>query len=400
MGVQALACRNCEGPVTKFLSLGKLPLGNGFLTKEENPLEQTYDLSAGFCRTCFLTQLMKAIRRDTLYRKMFYVPSAFGVMLDARRARARDLAERLQINARSLVFDIGSNDGSQLQFFKQLGANVLGVDPARNMADRARKQGIPTIEGFFDGALARKLHAARNLQADLILCLDLLNHVADIKDFLRGVQCLLRPRGTAFFEFFLQRDLDIITHEHVYYFSLLSLHNIFRNVRLHLYDAEIHAGAFRLYVSHPKAFPESTRTRRILAQELREGFDTLEIHQRLARDITNRRAALLALLRRLKARGKRIAGYGASEKGNILLNYCGIGKNYLDFIADMSALKQGLYTPGTHLRIHPPAKVYEAKPDYLLILSWNITAEILKQFRRYHAAGGRFILPAPAVKLL
>ncbi|TSC72607.1 MAG: C-methyltransferase [Parcubacteria group bacterium Gr01-1014_38] len=395
-----MGCRNCATTVTKFFSLGEIPLGNGFLTKEEIPHERTYDLSVGFCRNCYLTQLTKALPRDTLYRKMFYFPSAFEGILDARRARARDLAKRLRLNARSLVLDIGSNDGSQLQFFKKLGTNVLGVDPARNMAEMARRQSIPTIGEFFDWALARKLLAARNLRADLIVSLDLLNHVEDIKDFLKGVKLLLKPKGTAFFEFFLQRELDIINHEHVYYFSLLSLKSIFGNVQLQMYDADVHNGALRIYVSHPNVFPESARVRHLITQEISAGFDKLETYQRFARDITNRKAALVALLRSLKARGQRIAGYSAPEKGNVLLNYCGIGENYLDFIADMSALKQGLYTPGTHLLVYPPEKVYQAKPDYLLILCWNIAPEIIRQFRRYHAAGGRFILPVPTVKVL
>lgn len=393
-------CRNCSKEITKFFSLGKIPLGNGFLKKEEIPFERKYDLSVGFCPNCYLTQLIKTIPPEKLYRKSYYFHSTFESIIKEHKERAFYLTKRLNISPKSLVLDIGSHDGSQLRFFKKPGMKILGVDPARNMAEAANKKDIPTITEFFSYKLAKKIKKERGFEADLILCMDLLNHTIGIKDFLKGVKLLLKPRGTAFFKFFMQGEFDIINHEHVFYFSFLSLKKVLRNVNLEMYDADIQNGVLSIFISHPGIFPISEKVKNFIQQEINKGFNKLETYQKFAKNVIKSKKELVDLLKNLKNQGKRIAGYSASEKGNILLNYCGIEKNYLDFIVDKSELKQGLYTPGTHLLIYPPEKIYQERPNYLLILCWNIAKEVIKQLQAYHKAGGKFIIPIPRIKIV
>lgn len=400
-----MKCRNCNREIIKFFSLGKIPLGNGFLKKEEISFEKKYDLSVGFCPNCYLVQLIKTVPPGTLYRKMFYFPSAFESIIKECKERAYYLTKRLNLNSKNIVLDIGSSDGYQLQFFRELGMKILGIDSAWNMAKAANKKGIPTITEFFDYKMAKKLKKEQKFEIDLIISTDLLNHIIYIKDFLKGVKLLLKPKGTAFFKFYMQRfymkrELDIITHEHVLYLSLISLQNILRNVGLEMYDAEIINGALNIFISHHGVFPVNKRIKNLITREINEGLTKLKTYQKFGEKIIKLKKEMIDLLNTLKKQGKRMVACSSPEKGNILLNYCGIGKNYLDFIVDKSELKQGLYTPGTHMLIYPPEKIYQQKPDYLLILSWNITEEIRKQLKDFHDAGGRFILPIPEIKII
>lgn len=395
-----MKCRNCDKPIIKFFSLGKLPLGNGFLKKEEIPLERKYDLSVGFCPNCYLVQLIKAIPRKRLYGKSFYFHSPFKSIMREHQKRSYYLTKKLHLSPENLVLDIGSHDGSQLHFFKTLGMKILGIDPAQNMTKTATKREIPTITEFFDYKLANKLKKEQKLEADLIVSIHLLNHIIDIKNFLKGVKLLLKPKGVAFFEFYSQRELDIINHEHVFYFSFLSLKKIFEKVDLEMYDAEIKNGVMRIFISHPGIFQTTKKLKNLINEEIYRKFNKLETYQKFAENIKKTKRQLIVLLKNLKNQGKRIVGYSSSEKGNILLNYCKIGKNYLDFIVDKSELKQGLYTPGTYLLIYPPEKIYQEKPDYLLILSWNIADEIINSLKNYHKMGGKFIIPLPELKII
>lgn len=395
-----MKCRNCGIQIIKFFSLGKLPLGNGFLKVEEIPYERKYDLSVGFCPNCYLVQLIKTIPQKILYEKSFYLQSSFKSRIIEFKKRTRYLIKKLKLFPKNLVLEIGSNDGSQLFFFKKFGMKVLGIEPARNVAEIANKKGILTIIKFFNYKLAKKLKN-ENIKADLILSINSLNHIIEIKNFLQGLKLLLKPRGTAFFKFYSQRELDIINHEHAFYFSFLSLKNVFKNVKLEMYDAEIKNGCMRIFVSHPGTFPITKRLKRLINEETNKKFNKFKTYQKFVRNIRKTKRELIILLKKLKNQGKKIAGYSASEKGNILLNYCGIGENYLDFIVDKSELKQGLYTPGNHLFIYPPEKIYyQEKPDYLLILSWNIANEIVGSLKDHYKMGGKFIIPLPKLKII
>lgn len=395
-----MKCRNCGKAIIKFFSLGKLPLGNGFLKAEEILLERKYDLGVGFCHSCYLVQLIKTVPRKRLYGKSFYFHSPFEPIMRGHQKRSYYLTQKLHLTPRNLVLDIGSHDGSQLYFFRTLGMRILGIDPAQNMTKIANKRGVPTITKFFDYKLVKKLKKERKIKADLIISVHLLNHINNIKNFLKGVKLLLKPKGTAFFEFYSQRELDIINHEHVFYFSFLSLRNLFKNAGLEMYDAEIKNGVMRIFVSHPGIFQITKRLKNLINEEIHKKLNKLETYQKFAENIKKTKKELPALLKKLKNQGKTIAGYSSSEKGNILLNYCKIGKSYLDFIVDKSELKQGLYAPGIHLLIYPPEKIYQVKPDYLLILSWNIVDEIISSLKNYHKMGGEFIIPLPELKII
>lgn len=395
-----MECRNCNKKIIKFFSLGKLPLGNGFLKKKEGSLEKKYDLSVGFCSNCYLVQLIKTVPPARLYGKTFYFPSTFKSILKESKEMTNDLVKRLNLSSQSLVLDVGCSDGYQLQFFKKLGMKVFGIDPGWNSAEMAHKKGILTIINSFNYKLAKELKTEKQLKADLIISTHLLNHIDKIKDFLKGVKLLLKPKGTAFFKFYSQRELDIITHEHIFYFSFLSLRNVFKNTNLEMYDADIKDGTMFIFVSHPNVFPITKRMENFIKIEIDKKFNKLLTYKKFAKDIRKTKKELIILLKKIQKQGKRIAGYSASEKGNILLNYCEIGKNYLDFVVDKSKLKQGLYTPGTHFLIYPSEKIHQEKPDYLLILSWNITGEIKKQLNDYYNSGGKFIIPIPKIQIM
>ncbi len=401
-------CRCCNSSIIEFFSLGRMPLVNTFLKKEEIPYEKKYDLSVGFCPKCYLVQLINAVSPEKLFRNYIYFSSTSKFFLEHCKKTADYLAKRLNLSPESLVLEIASNDGAQLQYFKELGIQTLGIDPAKNIAEVANKKGIKTIPEFFDCAFAQKLKEEKKIQADLIFGANVLAHVPEIIDFVKGVKTVLRPKGTTVFEFpyikgLMEKKFDTIYHEHVFYYSLLALRNLFQRADLEIYDVEMtpmQGGSLLIFISHPGVFSISENIKNLINQEIKEGFDKLETYQRLNENVIKLKDDLLNLLKNLKSEGKKIAAYSAPAKGNILLNYFGIGENYLDFIVDKSGVKQGLYTPGTHLLVYPPEKIYQEKPDYLLILCWNIADEAIGQLKDYHDNGGKFIIPIPNLKIV
>jgi len=401
-------CRICNSPLIEFFSLGKMPLVNSFLKKEEIPNEEKFDLSVGLCPKCYLVQLINTVPPEKLFRNYIYFSSASKLFLEHCKEIAQELVKRLNLGPESLVLEIASNDGAQLQYFKQLGIQTLGIDPAENIAEVANKKGIKTIPEFFNFAFAKKLKEEEKVQADLIFGANVLAHVPKIIDFVKGVKIVLKPKGTAVFEFpyikgLMENKFDTIYHEHVFYYSLLALRNLFQKADLEIYDVEItlmQGGSLKIFISRPGNFKISTNVKNLIIQEIKDGFDKIETYKKINERVGKLKIDIIDLLKRLKAEGKKIAAYSAPAKGNILLNYFGIGKNYLDFIVDKSEAKQGLYTPGTHLFVYPPEKIYEEKPDYLLILCWNIADEVIEQLKDYHNAGGKFIIPIPNIKII
>jgi len=401
-------CRVCNTSIIKFFSLGKMSLVNSFCKKEEIPFEEKYDLSIGFCPNCYLVQLMETVSPEKLFRNYIYFSSTSSSFLEHCKKTADYLTKKLNLGPQSLVLEIASNDGAQLQYFKQLGIQILGVDPAQNIAKIANEKGIRTIPEFFNYNFAKKLKEEKNIQADLVFGANVLAHIPEIVDFVKGVALILKSKGTAVFEFpyiggLIEKKFDIIYHEHVFYYSLLALRNLFKKADLEIYDVEMtpmQGGSLRIFVSHPGLFPTSENVKSLITQEVKEGFDKIETYKKLSENVQNLKKELIFLLEKLKSENKHIAAYSAPAKGNILLNYFGINKNYLDFIVDKSEEKQGLYTPGTHLLVYPPEKIYKEKPDYLLILCWNIASEVLDQLKDYHNAGGRFIIPIPNIKII
>jgi len=278
-------CRCCNSSIIKFFSLGQMPLVNSFLKKEEIPYEKKYDLSVGFCPNCYLVQLINIVSPEELFRNYIYFSSTSKTFLEHCKKTAIYLTKRLGLNSQSLVLEIGSNDGAQLQYFKELGIKILGVEPAQNIAELANKKGIPTIPEFFNYEFAKKLKEEKRIQADLIFGANVLAHVPEISDFIKGIKIVLKPKGTGVFEFpylkgLMERKFDIIYHEHVFYYSVLALRNLFQRADLEIYDVEMtsmQGGSLRIFISHPGNFEINKNVKNLVNQEIKEGFDKLVI---------------------------------------------------------------------------------------------------------------------------
>lgn len=381
---------------------------NSFLKKKKDFLsEKKFDLTVGFCPKCYLVQLTKTVPPEEMFRNYVYFSSTSSLFLKHCEDVAEELVKKLNLSSKSLVLEIASNDGAQLKAFKKRGVRVLGVDPAKNIAKVANKEGIETVPDFFNYKFAKQLKDKKGIMADLIYGANVLAHVPKITDFVKGVKEVLAKGGTAVFELpyirgLFENKFDTIYHEHVFYYSLVALRNLFHSAGLDIYDVKMtpmQGGSLMIFASHPDNFSVSQNVEKLVKKELKDGFDKLATYKKINNNVSKLKTELLFLLKKIKTGGKRIAAYGAAAKGTVLMNYFGIAP-YLDFISDKSVAKQGLYTPGTHLMVYPPEEVYKRKPDYLLILPWNIADEIVKQYGDYKKAGGKFIVPVPRVKVI
>lgn len=391
-----------------MLSFGHTPLANGLLTGAQlHALEETYPLDLVFCPTCTLVQITETVSPEKLFRQYFYFSSVSETMLRHAEEMAARLTTTRRLDSGSLVVEIASNDGYLLQHYQRAGVPVLGIEPAANIARVAEERGVPTLCDFFGKELAEKLRAD-GVSADVIHAHNVLAHVPDLNGAIRGIALLLKDTGVAVIEVPYVREMiegrqfDTIYHEHLCYFSLTALDLLFRRSDLFIQDVErlgIHGGTLRIYAGKEEA-GAAPGVRQLLQDESELGVGNVEFYRRFGPELEKLRGELLALLRDLKSANQRIAAYGASAKGSILLNYFGIGRETLDFVVDRSAVKQGLYTPGTHLRIHAPEKLLEEMPAYTLLLTWNFADEILEQQAEYRRRGGRFIIPIPEVKII
>ena len=402
-------CRNCKTKIKEFFSLGQMPPINSFLRKEDIENEKKFNLSVGFCPKCFLVQLIDIIPPEDLFKDYIYFSSTSKYFLEHCKEVADNLTKKLKLNKESLVLEIASNDGAQLQYFKELGISVLGVDPAENIAKVANEKGIKTIAEFFNYDFAKKLKEDK-IEADLIFGANVLAHVPEIVDFVKGVKEVLKPNGTAVFEFpyvkgLMENKFDIIYHEHVFYYSLIALINLFRTAGMEIYDVKMtpmQGGSLMIFAANTGVFKISENIINLKAEEIKNGFDKIETYKKINENVSKLKNDIIGLLNKLKSEGKKIAAYSAPAKGNILLNYFGIGQNYLDFIVDKSKAKQGLYTPGTHMLVYPLEKINQEKPDYLLVLCWNILDEVINmiELKNFRDRGGKFIVPVPDVKII
>lgn len=413
-------CRACGAPdLAIVLSLGQTPLANRLLSAEElNLPEPTFPLDLAFCQRCALVQITVTVPPEELFREYLYLSSFSDTMLrHAEKIVSRLTAER-KLSEESLVVEIASNDGYLLQYYKERGIPVLGIEPAVNIARIAMdERGIPTVSEFFDEALARELRRTGK-QAEIIHANNVLAHVVDLNSVVSGIAVLLSETGLAVIEVPYVGDLiehcefDTIYHEHLCYFSLTALDRLFRKHHLLISDLErmpIHGGSLRIYARKAErgsggaqeAIPrQSEAVLEMLKAEKEQGVDSLEFYRKFAMNVETLREQLVKMLDGLKRQGQRLAAYGASAKGSTLLNYFRIGSETLDFIVDRSTLKQGRYAPGTHLPIYPPEKLLEAQPDYVLLLTWNFADEILKQQAEYLRRGGKVIVPVPEPRVV
>ena len=394
-----------------MLSLGTTPLANSYLLEEQlNDEEPSVPLEVYFCEDCGLVQLLHVVSAETLFRYYLYVPSASDTLQQHFGGLAADLADVARLEQGDLVVEIASNDGLLLKQIRSLGYTTLGVEPASNIAAKAREEeGLDVIDEFFDFALAQRIREERG-PASAIVGTNVLAHVDEVRDFLRGVEHLLADDGVVCIEAPHLLDLvekcefDTVYHEHLSYFSLQALITLYESVGLTIFKVRqvpIHGGSLRFFAAKTGTRePDDDSVQRVLQLEKEHGLDRLETYQAFAESVEGVRRDLRELVSSLKSDGKRIAGYGAAAKGMTMLSYCGLGTETLDYVIDRSPYKQGRYTPGSHLPILPPEKLITDPPDYLLILAWNFADEIMAQQDAYKQAGGRFILPVPTPRVV
>lgn len=392
-----------------MLDLGTQPLANNLLRQQDvlNP-EPKFPLRLAVCHSCWLLQIVELVPPVQLFSEYLYFSSFSDLMLKhAQRAAERYIRE-FALERTSLVTEIASNDGYFLQYFSRRDLPCLGIEPAANIAKVAREKGIETIVEFFDSTLAKRL-AGENRQSDLILGNNVFAHAPDTNDFVAGLRALVKPKGRIILEFpyavdFIENtEFDTIYHEHVFYFSLKALLPLFERHGLEVFHAEripIHGGSLRLFAAIEEAHLVQTSVVALLEEEKSNGIESPSYYEGFARRVLELKRSLLTLLADLKRQGKSIAAYGASAKGSTLLNFFGLGKESLDFVADRSSYKQGRLTPGTHIPIVPAERLAEAQPDYTLLLTWNFADEILEQQKAYRQKGGKFIVPIPEVRIV
>ncbi len=399
-------CRACgEARLTRFLELGPQPLANANLARiAEAADELTFPLDVYFCESCSLVQLADVIDPEVLFRHYLYVTGTSETIAAHNLAYAATVTELLHLGADDLVVEVASNDGSLLACFKDLGVRTLGVEPATNIAQMAREKGIDTVGDFFTGSTGARLRAERGA-ARAVIGNNVLAHVDDTADFLRGARALIDGDGLVITEVPYAREMltrleyDTVYHEHLCYFSITALLRLCETAGLcvvRVDEVSVHGGSLRMYAGRIEHYgahhPDVLR----MADAEREiGLTSLDRWQQFAIDVKNQRRGLLDLLANLRVEGKSVAAYGAPAKGNTLLNYCGIGTDQIAYTVDRNPLKIGTLTPGMHLPVLPVETLLERQPDYVLILAWNFADEIMRQQAEYHRKGGRFIVPIP-----
>ncbi|MGI0073220.1 MAG: methyltransferase domain-containing protein [Nitrosotalea sp.] len=405
-------CRFCNKPVEQiFADLGMSPLANSFLKSDElNRGETFYPLRTFVCNNCLLVQLEEFESPEQIFSNYAYFSSYSETWLKHVEDFVAKATNRFGLNKNSLVIEIASNDGYLLQYFKKKDIDILGIEPAANVAKVAEEKGIPTTVKFFNTDTAKEL-ASLGKQADLLVAINVLPHVPNLNDFIEGIKVLLKINGVTVIQFsayilqlIQKNEFDTIYHEHFSYFSLLTLQKIFSSHGLIIFDVEelpIHGGSLRIYAKHSenKSLQVNQSVNDIIKKETRFGLENLKTYEIFQKQANTVKLNIWNFFINAKHSDKKIVGYGAPAKGNTLLNFCGIGRDLIDYTVDINPHKQGLYLPGTHIPIMPPEKIRETKPDYVIILAWNLKEEIMSQMKYIREWGGKFVVLIPEVKI-
>jgi SAM-dependent methyltransferase len=404
------SCRFCGTELTHvFADLGMSPLANSFLSEEElGQMEPFYPLRVLVCQDCLLVQLEDYETPDAIFSDYAYFSSYSTTWLDHSRRYADMAVERFRLDDRSQVVELASNDGYLLQYFVTHGVPVLGIEPAANVARVAQEKGIRTMVTFFGRATAREVAAL--MKADLLIGNNVLAHVPDLNDFVGGMKILLGPSGVITMEFphllhLIERnEWDTIYHEHFSYFSFLTASRLFAHHELTLFDVDelpTHGGSLRIYGRHASdhSKPLTERAKELLQREREMGFDRLETYLGFADGVRQAKWQVLEVLIDQRRSGRRIAGYGAPAKGNTLLNYCGIGRDFIEYTCDLNPHKQGHYLPGSRIPVKAPETIGETQPDLVFILPWNLKDEIMEQLSFVRDWGGRFLVRTPELRV-
>lgn len=405
-------CRFCANPLTlSFADLGMSPPSNAYLKPAQlGRMEKFYPLHAWVCESCLLVQLEEFETPEQIFSDYAYFSSYSESWLAHAREYTAMMIKRFALGAKSRVIEIASNDGYLLQYFVAAGVQVLGVEPAANVARVAEQKGVPTLVKFFGTETAKNL-AAQGKQANVLLGNNVLAHVPDLNDFVAGMKILLAPNGVITMEFphllrlMQENQFDTIYHEHFSYFSFLTVREVFAKHGITLFDVEelpTHGGSLRIFGRHTEDVGQAVlpAVDGLLARERAAGLDNIDTYRAFEEQVKETKRRLLEFLIAAKRSGKTVVGYGAPAKGNTLLNYCGIRSDFIDYTVDLSPHKQGHFLPGVHIPIYEPGRIRETRPDYVLILPWNLKDEVMKQMADVRSWGGKFVVPIPEVKVL
>jgi len=405
-------CRFCNTVLTqKLVDLGMSPLANSYLTSDQiNHMESYYPLRAFVCNKCLLVQLEEFETPEHIFTNYAYFSSYSQTWLKHVEDYVNATINRFNIDQNSQVIEIASNDGYLLQNFQKKNIPILGIEPAANVAKVSKEKGIPTLVKFFGMETAKEL-ALAGKQADLLIAINVMPHVPNLIDFIKGLKILLKSNGVITIQFsayllqlIRQNEFDTVYHEHFSYFSLLSVQQILLSHGLEIFDAEelpIHGGSLRIYVKHVEnnTLTTSENVNHIIQREKQFGLDNILTYEKFQNQITTLKQKTWEFFTTAKNANKKIVCYGAPAKGNTFLNYCGIDTELVEYTVDVNPHKQGLFLPGTHIPIKKPEDVQETKPDYLLILAWNLKDEIMTQMSYIRNWGGKFVVLVPEVKI-
>lgn len=398
-------CRVCrENDFTKVLTFGPTPLANAFLTKEKVDQEECfYPLDVYFCNNCKFLTLGHVVSPAELFKDYVYVSSTSQVFINHFKLFSQDVYKRFNLTKKSLVIDIGSNDGILLKPFKVLGARVLGIEPASKIAALAQKEGVKTINDFFSVQIARKIVGYFG-HAKIATATNVFAHIDDLDEVIRGLDILLEKDGVFIMEvpylvdFLEKRYFDLVYHEHLSYWSIKSLIALFRRFNIEVFNVQkvaVHGGTIRTFIARKGIYKKEKSVAKFLSLEKKWKLEQKETYLQFSDKVLENKIKLLALLRKIKSENKKIVGYGAPAKGNTLLNYFSIGQEFLDYIVDDSSWKQGLYSPGKRIPVVSSKVLANDKVDYILILAWNFAESIMANNIEFSKKGGRFIIPVP-----